>query len=391
MKLNKTRLVQSFIVLMSCTILFCGCVKNDDVVIKVNDEEITKSKYWDDFNKIKNAEFKNMPANVQKETSYAYLALKEKYTNDVILRALVNQEFEKRKIEITEDEINAKKKEFIEQMGSEEQFNKVVKENGITPEQLRADLIQEAKLDKLVKALNIKDATDADAQKFYNQNKEQFNLPERVMASHILIDTNAESIKRQIADADKNASLSIEELEKKVREEQAKKEALAKEVLAKAKANPKDFAKLAKEYSDDKASGQKGGDLGFITRDSVVKEFGDAAFTQKVGVVGPLVKSQFGEHIILVKDKSAKGMQPFAQVKNDIKVYLTQQKKYDEMQKFITGLKNNAKIEFLDESLNPTNIEKQLTEALKKQITDQQNTLKTNQKTLEKTEKAEKK
>ncbi len=387
MKFRKTNLAQAIVVLLSCSILFCGCAKNNDVVIKVNDQEITRSQYWDDFEKIKNVEFKNMPADMKKETSYAYLTLKEKYTNDVITRALVNQEFDKRKITVSEDEINAKKKEFIAQMGSEEQFNNVLKESNITPEQLRSDLIQEVKVAKLVKALNVKEATDSDAQKFYNQNKEQFNMPERVMASHILIDTNAESIKRQIADADKGAKLSISDIEKKVREEQARKEALAKEVLAKAQANPKDFAKLAKEYSDDKASAVRGGDLGFITKDSVVKEFGDAAFSQKVGVVGPLVKSQFGEHIILVKDKAAKGMQPFTQVKNDIKAYLTQQKTYEEVQKYLTSLKNNAKIEFIDESLNPANIEKQLNDALKKQIEQQKNTLNSKQKKMEKTDK----
>ena len=389
MKFTKANMAKTVAVLLCSTVLFCGCVKNDEVVIKINNQEITKSQYWDDFNKIKNVQLKNAPKEAQKETSYAYLSLKERYSNDVILRTLVNQEFDKRKIEATDDEIEQKKKTLIAQMGSEEQFRNVLKENNISDERLKSDIAQEVKMDKLVNSLGIKEATDSEAQAFYNKHKENFNMPERVMASHILIDTNPASIKRNIADADKTGSLSGSEIDKKVKEEIAKKETLAKEVLAKAQANPKDFAKLAKEYSDDKVSAEKGGDLGYIARDTVVKEFGDAAFSQKIGIVGPLVKSQFGLHIILVKDKSAKGFQPFSQVKDDLKSYLTQQKKYEGVQKYLTSLKNSAKIEFIDETLNPANIEKQLEEALKQQIEAQQKALtpKSKQKALEKMEK----
>ena len=223
-------------------------------------------------------------------------------------------------------------------------------------------------MDKLVTLLGAKEASDAEVQAFYNKNKERFNMPERIKVSHILIETNPETIKRNITDADKNASLSKADIDKKVSEEVAKKEALAKEILTKAQANPKDFAKLATEYSEDKGSAQQGGDLGYITRETVVKEFGDAAFSQKVGVVGPLVKSAYGTHIIVVYDKAKAGLQPYEQVKNDLKAHLTQQNKIETMQKFINGLKNNAKIEYIDETLKPENIEKQINEALKKQI-----------------------
>ena len=74
-------------------------------------------------------------------------------------------------------------------------------------------------MDKLVDSLGIKDATDADAQAFYNKNKAQFNVPERVKVSHILIETNPETIKRKIADADKTANLSVADIDKKVQEE----------------------------------------------------------------------------------------------------------------------------------------------------------------------------
>ncbi len=372
MKSIKAKLLQTTAIIMSCAVLFCGCAKNDDVVMKVNDQEITRAQYWDDFNKIKAVQFKNAPKEQTKETSYAFLSLKAKYTNDVIVRAILSQEFKKRNITASEEEIKDKKEQIIKQMGSEEQFKNVLKENNISDQRLHDDLAQEVQVEKLINALNVKPATDAQALAFYNQNKDKFNLPESVKASHILFVTDAETIKRNITDADKKAQLSNEEIEKRVKEEVDKKMKLANEVLAKAKANPKDFAKLAQQYSEDEVSAKKGGDLGYILKEAVVPEFAQAAFSQKVGTVGPLVKSQFGHHIILIEDKTAAGVQPFDKVKKDIKAYLDQTYKLEAIQKYVDGLKASAKIEFIDESLNPVNIEKQLEEAIKTQIELQQ-------------------
>ncbi len=61
-----------------------------------------------------------------------------------------------------------------------------------------------------------------------------------------------------------------------------------------------DFAKLAKEKSKDTGSGANGGDLGWFGKGAMVAEFEQAAFSQKIGEIGEVVKSQFGYHIIQV-------------------------------------------------------------------------------------------
>jgi len=64
-----------------------------------------------------------------------------------------------------------------------------------------------------------------------------------------------------------------------------------------------DFAKVAKEFSKDTGSGPNGGDLGWFGKGSMVAEFEQAAFSQNIGEVGDIVRSQFGYHIIQVLDK----------------------------------------------------------------------------------------
>ncbi len=76
----------------------------------------------------------------------------------------------------------------------------------------------------------------------------------------------------------------------------------AEEVLARVKKG-EDFATLAQQFSDDKVSGEKGGDLGWFERGKMVQEFEDAAFALQPGQTSELVKSQFGFHIIKLEDR----------------------------------------------------------------------------------------
>lgn len=79
-------------------------------------------------------------------------------------------------------------------------------------------------------------------------------------------------------------------------------EALANEILAKAKANPADFAKLAGEYSDDPGSKTKGGEYDNIMPGQMVPQFNDFIFDNPIGTIG-LVETDFGYHVIKVNDK----------------------------------------------------------------------------------------
>ena len=102
-----------------------------------------------------------------------------------------------------------------------------------------------------------------------------------------------------------------------------KPEIKASHILVKGKS----FEELAKQYSEDTGSKEKGGDLGFFGPGKMVKEFEEAAYKLKKDEVSEPVKSQFGYHIIKVTD--IKEQKPFDEVKGDIKKDLVQKKAQD--------------------------------------------------------------
>ena len=350
-----------FLSAMFSLLLFSGCTVNNKAIVTVNGEAITKGQYNEVLDLIKkNPQYKAAPEEQKKENSPMMLMAKDRIVQDLITKKLLEQEFKKRNIEATSEEVEAKKEELIKQIGSKEKYQELLKQNGVAEAKVKEDLANVIKVDKLAAAVGDVEVSDKEVRDFYNKNKAQFNFPQRVRASHILIEANPEAIRRAIIDADKDGKLSAADIDKKVKEELDKKMALARDVREQALKNPKEFAALAKKYCDDKGSAQKGGDLGYFPREAMVKEFSDAAFSQKPDTISEIVVTPYGNHIILVVDRAAAGLAPFEQVQEDIKKLLEQNKKTAAIQTLFNGLKSGAKIEYNDPSFDPKNIQAQL-------------------------------
>jgi peptidyl-prolyl cis-trans isomerase C len=101
-----------------------------------------------------------------------------------------------------------------------------------------------------------------------------------------------------------------------------------------------DFAELAKKKSKDPGSSD-GGDLGFFTKDQMVPEFANVAFSLEPGKISDPVKTQFGWHIIKVEEKRNRKPPEFDQVKGQIETYVTRKAQAD----YVTKLREAAKIE----------------------------------------------
>jgi len=120
------------------------------------------------------------------------------------------------------------------------------------------------------------------------------------------------------------------------------KEAEAKDIIAKLKKNPRLFDSLAKEYSKDPGSKDKGGDLGWFDPRGMVPEFGAAVAKLAKGkfTLEP-VKTQFGYHVILLEDTRTKQFPTFEQVKPQLVKRVQDQN----MKKLIDDMMAKAKIE----------------------------------------------
>ena len=352
-------------------VLFAGCgLKSQQAIIKVNDKVITQAQFDKAFDKqADNSVFARMGIKIKENPNgFMYLMIKERVTNELIIKALLDEELAKRGIKVTKDDVNQAVKEIIDKIGSKEQLDLILKQNGMTASQFKKDLEEEVKMKKLAEQLGNSDVSDAEAQKFYKDNIDRFKYPEKVRASHILIAADPDEIEEIIRSDAANKDLAVNEINAKVNEELNARKAKADKLYNEVKNDIDSFARLAKENSDDTTTAVKGGDLGFFAKEEMVPEFSKAAFAQRPNTVSPVVKSQFGYHIILVTDRMEAGQQPFEKAKADIKNYLTNQKQLKLLDDLTESLKKNAKIEYVNSEYDPKTIQDKLQKEVKQQV-----------------------
>ncbi|MEY2399311.1 MAG: peptidyl-prolyl cis-trans isomerase [Actinomycetota bacterium] len=199
--------------------------------------------------------------------------------NRRIYLELIHQEVVRRKLKITAADLAAAREQLVSSIGDPAVIDAFPKAyyNEIRRTTAEVTALQNA----------LADTGDANLRKYYDEHRDNF---EKACAAHILVDTKAEadSIEKDLAKAaDKKAT----------------------------------FAEIAKAKSKDTGSGANGGDLGCASPSGYVQEFKDAVRAQKIGEIGPPVKTQFGYHIIRVDSRDP--APPFEQVKEQVKAAIT--------------------------------------------------------------------
>ena len=162
--------------------------------------------------------------------------------------------------------------------------------------------------------------TDAELEDYYKANGEKFKSPERADVDYVILDiasiqktvTVPESELKTFYEQNMARLANLEERRAShilINADKAaptadrdKARAKAQEISATLKQSPDKFAELAKKFSQDTGSANKGGDLDFFARGAMVKPFEDAAFALKKGEISGVVESDFGFHIIRVTD-----------------------------------------------------------------------------------------
>ena len=179
--------------------IFTGCSlkKNDNDLIKINDTVITKSEFDKAYESVtSNNMFAQMGIDLKKDPDNVFaLMLKEKVVSELLVKALLNDEMEKRKITVSKEELETGEKKIVNKFGTKDQFMKVLKLNGVTYDKFKKDLKDEIRLKKFVDSIAMVSIGETEAKKYYDENIDKFKYPKRVRASHILIAANPEQIK----------------------------------------------------------------------------------------------------------------------------------------------------------------------------------------------------
>ncbi|HHX8564873.1 peptidylprolyl isomerase [Vibrio sp. RM-44-3] len=209
--------------------------------------------------------------------------------------------------------------------------------------------IRTIKIDLAEFAKNI-ELTDEEIQQYYKANPDNFTRPEQVKVAYI--ELSAEALKEQVNVSDAEVKKYYDEhLNKYSSEEQRRvahilvegdDEAKAQAILDELNAGA-DFATLAQERSDDFGSAENGGDLGWIERDVMDPAFEEAAFALKnPGDTSGLVKSDFGYHIIKLKELKDSVAKPFEEVAAEIKQEMVDQQAVDQFYELQSELERVA-------------------------------------------------
>lgn len=256
--------------------------------------------------------------------------------DQLIVEKLVTRKASNTEIEdaVVDEEIARIKKQF----SGDEAFRAALAQQALTEATLREKVKSGLQTEKWMNAQlgNKTKVSDAEVEQLYSENKKDLqNQPERVHASHILF------VAPEGAPDDVVA---------------AKKE-LALAALARVTDKGEDFATVAKETSEAPGAGENGGDLGYFTKEAMVKEFADAAFAMKGGETSKQpVRTKFGWHVIKVHDRKEAGTVLLDEVKDQLRRYLEASKRHKAILGVIDNLRAEAKVDNkLPSPAGPTN------------------------------------
>ncbi len=213
-----------------------------------------------------------------------------------------------------QDIVNSQKRNYLDDLIMEKLLYKKALKANIDKDRETQDLIAEATRKIIIAKLVEKDIekqvkiSDDEVRKYYDEHSEEFMLPERWRASHILVDTpeEANAIKLKLS---QGAS----------------------------------FEDLAKEKSKDPTA-KIGGDVGYFSKGQLVPEFEEECYKLQAGEIGDIVKTQFGYHVIKLTEKKSPEVQEFASVKDMIRREMERNKKKKLLEKMMADLKSSSKI-----------------------------------------------
>lgn len=303
-KMKISRLLLLPVVVLALVVAGCGGGAPDvpaNAVAVVDGTPIVKTTLDDLLSRAK-ITYKEQGRSFPKAGTAEYQSLQQQAVAFLVKREEYDKEAAALNVAVTDKQIKQRMDEIKKQYYDDDQkkFEAQVKKLGFTPAtleaELRSNIVSDGLFDAVTKDVKV---TDADAKKYYEENKATYSTPESRDVRHILVE----------------------------------KKDLALDIRRQLQAGG-DFAALAKKYSTDPGSKDLGGKY-TVTKGQTVPPFEKASFTLKTNEISQPVKTQFGFHIIQpTADLKKAAITPFAEVKQQINTQLLDAKKQETMVKW---------------------------------------------------------
>ncbi|MBN1676194.1 MAG: peptidylprolyl isomerase [Kiritimatiellae bacterium] len=295
-----------------------------EVVVAVDGTTLTQGKLDHEVTRMLTAQGGQMSPD--REQQMRKMA-RERVIEGFIAETVLLNEAQRRNIQVEEPEVQKAISEIQGQAPAGTTLETILQMTGMSEKEFRERLTSDLKIEKLldVCTAELPQATDEEIQAFYAESRSEFEQTETVHARHVLIkcDSQQDPIARE------GKKLEAENIRKKL-------------------LDGEDFASLAAGHSDC-PSKERGGDLGTFERGQMVKPFEEAAFSQKVNEIGPVIETDFGFHIIEVLAHNAAGTTPLTEVRDKIAAHLKKKTERAAIGKYLKELQDKAKITYATE------------------------------------------
>jgi len=318
----------------------------EKTVAIVNGEAIMSS----DFDKISAPvleQFKtSQPASEQ--TPEKISELKHKLPDQMIDDRILKQEAKKQKIRVSKRDLEEGIKQVQKRFATSAEFDSELQKEGLTQPQFEKRIEEQLSVMKLIEQEvkgKVVPPSEEEIKAFYDKVQQKMSGKElglekneedqlTALAKYLTRLTSEQIRARHILIAvDKNAAMDVKSAALKK----------AKKAAAELKGGA-DFEELAKKYSDDPGSKNRGGDLGFFAKGDMVAEFEKVAFSLDVGQVSEPVLTDFGYHIIKIEEKKAARKISYNDIKDDLKELLGQKGAQAKYEVWMKDLKKKASI-----------------------------------------------
>lgn len=253
--------------------------------VRVNDETVSNQRFQGFYVEFRNS--KGVAVGARGDQLELLKRLRREAMDEIIEQVLVGQAAEQAGLEADPAEVDKSIADLRSIFDSESAFQMKLDGEGFTQDTFRTHvgrmMIAKQYLDKI--RMTAADVSDADLERYYEANKRRLTLPEQIRVRHILITW------KPLGKPDDRAF---------IREQMTP-------ILERARAG-EDFAALAREFSDDYATRQAGGDTGMFHRGQMAPAFEAVAFALEPGEISDAVETSFGVHIIRLEERRAEGL-----------------------------------------------------------------------------------